>query len=223
MATKNSIGSNKPIEVSFGGLGASSFTVNSVLQGNGVNAVTPISSSVNGQTLIGATSAASIFNGITAGANMAVATGSNTITVSYTGSGGGGTVTSWTPVINTSDPSWITTPTYSAQTGLYIQFGKLVIFTGSLILSSTGTWIGGIGPQTATTGLPFTENAVVTLGEFAGNINIRNTGSLPTPSTYVQNYNGIKSTPRIANQAFTVMSNYTSTSQFNFSGFALIQ
>lgn len=223
MATKNAIGSNKPIEIPFGGLGVSSVSANGVIQGNGVSPVTTINSSINGQTLIGATSSASLFNGITAGANISVSTGSNTITVGYTGTGGGGTVTSWTPVLDTSSASWITFPTYTTQTGLYIQFGKLVIFTGLLSLSSTGTWISSSPPNAAVTGLPFTENGAIVIGEFAGNIDLYNTGSIPSPTTYIQNNGSIPSTPRFANQAYVVMSYLTNTSQFNLAGFVITQ
>jgi len=42
MATLNSIGSNKPIEVAFGGSGANTLTAYGILTGNGTNAITAI-------------------------------------------------------------------------------------------------------------------------------------------------------------------------------------
>ena len=138
----NAIGSNIPIQVPFGASGASTLTANGVLQGNGVNPVTSITSTINGQTVIGATSAASIFNTLTAGTNISIVNGSNSITIDYTGSGGG-VITPWTPIINTSAPGWSVVPTYSVQSGKWVVYGKLMIFYGELTLTSRGTFTGG--------------------------------------------------------------------------------
>ncbi len=57
MATKNAIGSNKPIEVAFGGTGQTSLTAHSVLVGNATGSVTPITAGTTGQVLVGNTGA----------------------------------------------------------------------------------------------------------------------------------------------------------------------
>jgi len=162
MATRNSIGSNKPLEVPFGSTAASTHTANGVLQGNGVNPVTTINASANGQTLIGANTGVSIFNTITAGPNITVVNGANTITVNYTG-GGTGVVTNWTPSVSIAPPAnVITPPTYSVQNGKYILFGKLAIYTAEITLTSKGTVINVPPPSNdvGITGLPFFFNSI---------------------------------------------------------------
>lgn len=160
MATRNSIGSNKPVEVSFGATGAATHTANGVLQGNGANPVTTINAAANGQTLIGANSGVNVFNTIAAGPNITVVNGPNTITVNYTG-GGTGVVTDWTPQIRLT-ANTITPPTYSLQNGKYLLLGKLVIFTAEMDLTNKGTMVNLPPPSNPIrlTGLPVSFNAI---------------------------------------------------------------
>lgn len=83
MATKNSIDSNIPIEVSKGGTGASSLTSNGVLVGGGTGAVVALTAASTGQTLMGNTgsnpsfTASPTFGGtVTATTGLTVPTGS---------------------------------------------------------------------------------------------------------------------------------------------------
>jgi len=57
MATMNPIGSNKPIEIEFGGTKLATLTDHSVLVGSGVAAITPLAVGATGEILIGNTGA----------------------------------------------------------------------------------------------------------------------------------------------------------------------
>ena len=57
MATNNSIGSNKPLSLAFGGLGVNTLTDHGILIGNATNAVTATAEGATGQFLIGTTGA----------------------------------------------------------------------------------------------------------------------------------------------------------------------
>jgi hypothetical protein len=57
MATQNAIGSNKPIEIAFGGTGVTTLTDHGVLLGSGTGAITPTAVGATGEVLVGATGA----------------------------------------------------------------------------------------------------------------------------------------------------------------------
>ena len=70
-----------PVIVANGGTGATSFTANSLLLGNGTSAVSALGAATNGQIPIGSTGAAPVLSTITAGSNVTVTNGTGTITV----------------------------------------------------------------------------------------------------------------------------------------------
>ena len=87
MATRKIIGQKVPIEVEYGGTGASTFTSNGVLTGSGTTAITATAAATTGQTLMGNTGAAPSFTdspefagSVTAGTGLTVADGSITVT-----------------------------------------------------------------------------------------------------------------------------------------------
>ena len=82
IATKNSIGTSMPIEVSKGGTGANTLTFGGVLLGSGTGAITPLAAAATGSTLMGNTGADPSFTGspsfsgtVTAGTGLSVTTG----------------------------------------------------------------------------------------------------------------------------------------------------
>jgi hypothetical protein len=81
MATKNSINSNIPIEVTLGGTGAATLGSNGVLLGNGTSAVSATAAGTDGQILIGATGLPPAMASLTAGANITLTPGANTLSI----------------------------------------------------------------------------------------------------------------------------------------------
>jgi len=80
MATVNSIGSSKPVEVAFGGIGASTLTDHGVLIGSGTGAITPLTVGTNGQLLIGSSAADPVFAALTStGSTITFTTGAGTL------------------------------------------------------------------------------------------------------------------------------------------------
>jgi hypothetical protein len=82
MATRKIIGQKVPIEVEYGGTGATTFTSNGVLTGSGTTAITATAAATTGQTLMGNTGAAPSFTdspafagSVTAGTGLTVTTG----------------------------------------------------------------------------------------------------------------------------------------------------
>jgi len=89
MATQNSIGSNKPIEVSFGGIGAATLTDHGVLVGSGTSAVTALTVGTNGQLLIGSTGADPVFANLTStGGTISITEGAGTLNLEAVGGTG---------------------------------------------------------------------------------------------------------------------------------------
>ena len=87
MATNNAIDTGKPIEVSNGGTGTTTFTAHGVLLGEGTSAISAVAAASTGQTLMGNTGADPSFTGspsfsgsVTAGTGLTVTSGSATIT-----------------------------------------------------------------------------------------------------------------------------------------------
>lgn len=81
MATKNSINSNIPIEVALGGTAAVTLTQDGVLLGNGTSAISATAAGTDGMVLIAATGSAPEFASLTAGANITLTPGANTLTI----------------------------------------------------------------------------------------------------------------------------------------------
>jgi hypothetical protein len=87
MATINAIGSNKPIEVAFGGTGQATLTAHGVLLGNGTTGITQLAAAATGSTLMGSTGADPAFTGspsfsgsVTAGTTITASSGAITAT-----------------------------------------------------------------------------------------------------------------------------------------------
>ena len=153
MATKNSIGSNIPIELEFGGLQQTTHTANGPLKGNGSSAVSNFGTGTDGQILIGSSIGAPIWANITPGSNFTITNSSHGIDMKTNPAGGGGSIsgpTSWTPVLNfTTSSAGIT---YTTQTGYYMNLNKCIVFSFVIILSSKGSASG----NAYVTGLPGT-------------------------------------------------------------------
>jgi hypothetical protein len=88
MATLNSIGSNKPIEVAFGGTGSNSITDHGVLIGNSTNAITATAEGGTGTILVGTT--ANPPSWLATGAEGKVLTSHNGTALTWETPGGGG-------------------------------------------------------------------------------------------------------------------------------------
>lgn len=84
MATINSIGSSKPVEVVFGGTGVATLTDHGILLGSGTGAITPLGEASNGQLPIGSTGADPVLATITAGTGISVTNGAGSITLTST-------------------------------------------------------------------------------------------------------------------------------------------
>jgi len=98
MATINSIGSNKPIQVSFGGTGQATLTNHGVLVGAATAGLTQLSVGTNGQVLLGATGADPAFATLTStGGTISYTTGANTLNLEA-----GFVGMAWTDVTGTS-------------------------------------------------------------------------------------------------------------------------
>lgn len=81
MATNNAINTGKPIEVSNGGTGASSFTAHSLLLGQGSSAMTALGAATNGQLPIGSTGADPVLASLTQpAAGITITGGAGSIT-----------------------------------------------------------------------------------------------------------------------------------------------
>lgn len=82
MATMNAIGSNKPIEVAFGGQGNATLTNHGVLVGAGTSAITQLSVGTNGQVLLGSTGADPVFATLTSSdSSITFTTGAGTLSL----------------------------------------------------------------------------------------------------------------------------------------------
>lgn len=69
------------LPVANGGTGATTFTANAVLMGNGTSAVSSIGPATNGQVLVGRTSLSPVWANLTAGSNISITNGSGTVTI----------------------------------------------------------------------------------------------------------------------------------------------
>jgi hypothetical protein len=89
MATINPIGSNKPIEVSFGGTGWATLTDHGVLVGSAALPITQLAVGTNGQVLVGSTGADPVFATITStGGSIAITGGAGTLNLEAVGGTG---------------------------------------------------------------------------------------------------------------------------------------
>ena len=86
MATINSIGSSKPVEVAFGGTGAATLTDHGVLVGSAAAALTALAVGTNGQLLVGSTGADPVFATIaSADSSIEFTLGAGTLDLSASG------------------------------------------------------------------------------------------------------------------------------------------
>ncbi len=116
--TINAIGSNKPIEVAFGGTGQSSLAANGVLVGAATSGVTSLAVGGANSILVGS-----------AGADPAFSTTANIYANSISFDAGSNTlstyvVSSFTPTLEGSGTAG--TPTYTVQNGYYTRIGNKV-------------------------------------------------------------------------------------------------
>lgn len=133
MATKNSINSNDPIEVSLGGTGAATLT--GVLTGNGTSSVTANTVTQHGVLLGGASNAVSSLGVAASSTVLQGSTGADpsftatpTVTSITLGSGSAlSTFTDWASWTPTVDGAVSGTTTYGTQFGTYMRIGNLVI------------------------------------------------------------------------------------------------
>lgn len=88
MATINSINSNIPIPVAFGGTGAVTETANSLLLGNGTSPISALGAATDGQIPIGRSGNSPLLASITAGSGISVTPGAGSITIAATGGSG---------------------------------------------------------------------------------------------------------------------------------------
>lgn len=120
------------LSAAFGGTGATTLTLHGVLLGNGASAIAALAEGATGTVLTGVTGANPAFSAtptvtsITFGAGSALAAYVNP--------------TAWTPVLQFGGAS--TGITYATQTGTYVQIGKLVLFSGAVVLTSKGSATG---------------------------------------------------------------------------------
>ena len=149
MATKNAIGSGKPIEVSYGGTGASSLTDAGVLVGSGTGAITALAAASDGQLIIGSTGSDPAVAALTAGAAISITNGAGTITIDNKLAINAQTGTTYTLVL--SDAGKMVTLTNASAITLTIPTNASVAFpigtqillyaggAGQVTLSSTAT------------------------------------------------------------------------------------
>jgi hypothetical protein len=90
-----------PVTVPIGGTGATSFTQNGMLYGNGVSAIGVTSGMTDGQIVIGSSIGVPAAAALIAGPNVTIVNGNNTITISALS---GSDVVSYTGITNASTP-----------------------------------------------------------------------------------------------------------------------
>jgi len=208
MATINSIGSNKPIEVSFGGTGAGTLT--GILTGNGTSAVTAstvtqngvlyagasnaVSSAAvgtNGQAFLGATSAAPAFGTLTStGGTVTFTTGANSLNLEVTAGPSG---LPWTVVTGT-------TQAIAVNNGYIANNAGLVTLTLPTT-AAVGSRIRVTGMNTAT-GWKIAQNASQTIHFGTVNTTTGTGGSLASSATY----DAVELICNVANTDFIVVS-----------------
>jgi hypothetical protein len=88
MATINAIGSQDPIQTSFGGTGNSSLTIHGVLIGETTSAVNVTAAGTNGQVLIGGTGDPAFSTITSTGGTITFTPGNNTLNMEAAASGG---------------------------------------------------------------------------------------------------------------------------------------
>ena len=98
MATMNSIGSEKPVQVSFGGTAVNAITDHSLIVGSGAAAVTELGVATHGQIPIGSTGADPVLATLTEGANITITNAAGSITIAGAAVG----VLPWTEVVGTT-------------------------------------------------------------------------------------------------------------------------
>lgn len=147
MATRNAIGSNKPLEVSFGGTQQVTLTNHAPLKGNGAGAIGNFGVGTNGQILIGSGVGAPIWANITPGTNIDITNSAHGIDITVDSGFVAGAAVPWVPTFNFSVSS--AGITYTTQSGRYLTLGKVIFFSFQIVLSSKGSgngnaFIGGL-------------------------------------------------------------------------------
>ncbi len=178
--TINAIGSNKPIEVAFGGTGRATLTNHGVLVGAGTAAITQLAVGANNSVLAGAAAADPVFSTTAAihATSISFDTGSNTLANYVVGT--------WTPTL--TGVTTAGTTTYSIQTGFYTRIGNMCFIEGVIVLSAaTGTGNARIG------NLPFTIKNQ-TNGDPVGNLIMSSTGWAWPASTTTIALQGVNNT-----------------------------
>lgn len=170
MATKNAIGSNKPVEMGFGGTQQVTLPTHSPLQGNGSGAIGNFGVGTDGQVLISSSSAGPVWSTITEGTGIEIINAANSIDIrvpslDYNLSA----ATPFTPVLNFSVSS--SGVTYAIQSGRYVNLGKCIVFAFNITLTSKGSSSG----NAYITGIPGTLTGP---DNIPCNIALYNTGSI---------------------------------------------
>lgn len=163
MATLNSIGSNNPIQVAFGGTGLSTITSHGILLGSGTGAITPLGAASDGQLPIGSTGADPVLATITAGTGVSVTNGAGTITLASTSTTINDQTDSYTLVLGDAgkfirmskgSANNLTIPlnaTVAFATGTIILVEQVgtgqtsILATGGVIINSTGALLNLYG------------------------------------------------------------------------------
>ena len=162
MATLNSIGSNKPIQVAFGGTGLSTINSHGILLGSGTGAITPLGVATDGQIPIGSTGADPVLATLTAGANVTVTNGAGSITIASS--------------INTVNDQTDSYQLVAGDAGKFITMTKgtantLTVPKDATVNFAIGTYVtvyqGGAGTTTLAP-----EDGAITINSLAGNLDI---------------------------------------------------
>jgi hypothetical protein len=131
-----------PLAVSSGGTGSGSLTSGGVLLGNGASALVATPQPTNGQVLIGSTGLAPAFGTLTAGANISIANGPGTVTISATGVGTG-------DVVGPASATNNALPRYDGVTGKLIKNSGVTIDDSANIAGVNNLTVGGAFSLTA--------------------------------------------------------------------------
>lgn len=156
MATINSIGSNKPIEVAFGGTGQSTLTIHGVLLGNTTSGITALAAAATGATLMGVTGSDPAFTGspsfsgsvtagttITATSGAITATSGNFVLTAATTSSVGQITQAGTPLLHTM--GGITTNMFAGGSGNFTLSATSCLGIGYQALSGLSSGNGNTG------------------------------------------------------------------------------
>lgn len=169
MATINAIGSNIPIQVTYGGTGAATLTDHGVLVGSGTSPITALTVGTNGQVLLGSTGADPVFATLTSSDNsIEYTTGAGTLDLSVSGilSINSQTGTSYTLVL--ADAGKLVTCSNASAITLTVPPNSSVAFTvgTQILVTQKGAGIVTLTPGSGVT-LSSRDSLLDTNGQYA--------------------------------------------------------